>query len=43
LDAAAGAPNAGGYREHDILLVTEDGNQNLTRFPYGPAHNVVPA
>jgi creatinase len=43
LDAAAGAPNAGGYREHAILLVTEDGNQNLTGFPYGSAHNIVPA
>jgi hypothetical protein len=38
-----GEVHAAGYREHDILLVTEDGNQNLTRFPYGPAHNVVPA
>jgi creatinase len=38
-----GAPGAGGYREHDILLVTEDGNENLTGFPYGPEHNIVPA
>lgn len=38
-----GEPGAGGYREHDILLVTEDGNENLTGFPYGPEHNIVPA
>ncbi len=34
-------PGAGGYREHDILVITEEGNQNLTGFPYGPEHNVV--
>jgi len=34
-------PAAGGYREHDILVVTEDGNRNLTAFPTGPAHNIV--
>ena len=31
----------GGYREHDILVVGEDGAQNLTGFPYGPDANVV--
>ena len=36
-----GQPGAGGYREHDILVVTERGADNLTRFPYGPAHNVI--
>ena len=36
-----GAPGAGGYREHDILVVTEDGAENITGFPYGPAHNIV--
>ncbi|MEL6206391.1 MAG: M24 family metallopeptidase, partial [Pseudomonadota bacterium] len=36
-----GQPGAGGYREHDILIVTEDGAENITGFPYGPAHNVV--
>ena len=30
-----GLPGAGGYREHDILVVTEDGNRNITGFPYG--------
>jgi len=36
-----GQPGAGGYREHDILIITEDGADNITGFPYGPAHNVV--
>jgi len=36
-----GMPGAGGYREHDILVVTDDGNRNLTGFPAGPGHNIV--
>ncbi len=36
-----GQLGAGGYREHDILFITEDGNENVTGFPYGPEHNVV--
>lgn len=36
-----GNPGAGGYREHDILVITEDGNRNITGFPYGPKHNIV--
>jgi creatinase len=36
-----GQPGAGGYREHDILVITEDGATDITAFPYGPAHNVV--
>lgn len=36
-----GVPGAGGYREHDILVVTENGSDNITGFPYGPEHNVV--
>lgn len=36
-----GQPGAGGYREHDILIITEDGNENITGFPYGPKHNVI--
>ena len=36
-----GQPGSGGYREHDILLITEDGNENFTKFPYGPDHNIV--
>ena len=34
-------PGAGGYREHDILFITEDGNEDITKYPYGPAFNVV--
>ncbi|WP_121064941.1 M24 family metallopeptidase [Chachezhania antarctica] len=36
-----GQPGAGGYREHDILVITEDGNDNITGYPYGPAFNTV--
>ncbi len=36
-----GQPGAGGYREHDILVITEDGNENITGYPYGPEFNVV--
>ena len=36
-----GLPGAGGYREHDILVITEEGNRNITGFPYGPAHLIV--
>jgi len=36
-----GTPGAGGYREHDILVITEDGNDNITGYPYGPEFNVV--
>ena len=36
-----GQPGAGGYREHDILIITEDGNENITGYPYGPEFNVV--
>lgn len=36
-----GQPGAGGYREHDILVITEDGNANITGYPYGPDFNVV--
>ncbi|MGF1551791.1 MAG: aminopeptidase P family protein [Paracoccaceae bacterium] len=43
LTIPADEPGAGGYREHDILVVTEDGAENVTRFPYGPEHNVVAA
>ncbi|MDH5797250.1 MAG: aminopeptidase P family protein [Paracoccaceae bacterium] len=36
-----GRPGAGGYREHDILIITEDGNENITGYPYGPNFNIV--
>jgi len=41
LTIADGQPGAGGYREHDILVITEDGNDNITGYPYGPDFNVV--
>lgn len=38
-----GMPGAGGYREHDVLVVNEDGSvENITKFPFGPEHNVIP-
>ena len=36
-----GQPGAGGYREHDILIITQDGAENITGYPYGPDFNVV--
>ena len=39
----AGRPGAGGYREHDILIIKDDGAENITKFPYGPDDNVIPA
>ncbi len=36
-----GEPGAGGYREHDILIVTETGAEDVTRFPFGPEHNII--
>lgn len=36
-----GMPGAGGYREHDILVVKENGAENITKFPYGPEHNII--
>ena len=36
-----GEEGAGGYREHDILIVTESGADNVTGFPFGPQHNIV--
>ena len=38
-----GSPGAGGYREHDILVIGEAGAENITGFPYGPEHNIIPA
>jgi creatinase len=36
-----GQPGAGGYREHDILFITEDGNEDITKYPYGPEFNIL--
>ncbi|RBW54639.1 creatininase [Phaeobacter gallaeciensis] len=41
LTIANGEPGAGGYREHDILVINDDGNENITGYPYGPEFNVV--
>ena len=36
-----GKPGAGGYREHDILIVGEKGCENITKFPFGPKNNII--
>ena len=36
-----GKPGAGGYREHDILVINENGTENISKFPLGPEHNIV--
>ncbi len=34
-------PGAGGYREHDILIITDKGSENITKFPFGPEKNII--
>jgi len=36
-----GLAGAGGYREHDILVVGENSVENITKFPFGPEHNII--
>ncbi|MDC3022737.1 aminopeptidase P family protein [Candidatus Pelagibacter sp.] len=36
-----GNPGAGGYREHDILVIGKDTVENITKFPFGPEHNII--
>jgi creatinase len=36
-----GKPGAGGYREHDILVIKENGAEDITKFPFGPDHNII--
>jgi len=36
-----GEPGAGGYREHDILVLNKNGAENITKFPLGPEHNII--
>jgi creatinase len=36
-----GQPGAGGYREHDILIIGDQDAENITGFPYGPDHNII--
>ena len=38
-----GKPGAGGYREHDILVVGKNNVENITKFPFGPEHNIIKA
>ncbi|PRY77277.1 creatinase [Yoonia maritima] len=41
LTIAEGHPGAGGYREHDILFITDTGNEDVTSYPYGPKYNMI--
>ena len=36
-----GKPGAGGYREHDILVIGEKSSENITKFPFGPEKNII--
>jgi creatinase len=36
-----GNPGAGGYREHDILIIGKNSTENITKFPFGPEHNII--
>ena len=36
-----GKAGAGGYREHDILVINENGAEDITKFPFGPEHNII--
>ncbi|MDC3158468.1 aminopeptidase P family protein [Candidatus Pelagibacter sp.] len=36
-----GNPGAGGYREHDILVIGKESAENITKFPFGPEHNII--
>ena len=38
---AEGMPGAGGYREHDIFIITENGAEKITGFPYGPEAMII--
>ena len=43
LTVPEGKRGAGGYREHDILVVGKADAENITGFPYGPEHNIIAA
>ena len=36
-----GKSGAGGYREHDILIINDNDAENITKFPFGPENNVI--
>ena len=38
-----GMAGAGGYREHDIVVLEPHGPENITGFGYGPEHNIIAA
>jgi len=38
-----GKPGAGGYREHDIIVIKKNGSENITKFPFGPENNIIKA
>lgn len=42
ITVADGQPGAGGYREHDILVIGEDNSvENITKFGFGPENNII--
>ncbi len=44
ITVADGEPGAGGYREHDILVINEDNTvENITKFGFGPENNIIDA
>ena len=36
-----GKPGAGGYREHDIHVIKENNAEDISKFPFGPEHNII--
>ena len=34
-------PGTGGYREHGILIIAENGDENITKYSYGQDFNVI--
>ena len=36
-----GKRGAGGYREHDIIVINENSTENITKFPFGPEKNII--
>jgi creatinase len=41
ITVADGQPGADGYREHDILVVTVGGAENITKVPFGLDHSII--
>ncbi len=41
LTVPLGMPGAGGYREHDIIVIEGNHPENITKFPFGPERNVL--